>query len=86
MQRDGLSRPPINSFLKPFRISPRNSSPLQEARHRADYDTEATIKQAEADTNVMRAEMAFLDWETVQRDPSADSFLAELLCRSIPKR
>lgn len=59
---------------------------LQEARRAADYDTGATITPAQADTAVMRAELAFLDWEAVQGDPATDSFLAELLCRGIPKR
>jgi hypothetical protein len=59
---------------------------LQKARHQADYDTSATITQAQADTNVMRAELAFLDWEVVQADSATETFLAELLCRGIPKR
>jgi hypothetical protein len=59
---------------------------LQQARHEADYDTGATIIHSRADTNVMRAELAFADWATVQNDPAAASFLAELLCRGIPKR
>ncbi len=59
---------------------------LQEARHQADYNTGATITQAQADTDVMRAELAFLDWAAVQADPSADTFLAELLCRGIRNR
>lgn len=59
---------------------------LQKARHEADYDTSATITQAEADTAVIRAEAAFLDWVAVQADPAAEAFLAELLCRGIPRR
>jgi uncharacterized protein (UPF0332 family) len=59
---------------------------LQEARYQADYDTGVTITQAEADANVKRAEQAFLDWQAVQADPAAATFLAELLCRGIPKR
>ncbi|MGO9111376.1 MAG: hypothetical protein ACLP9L_19285 [Thermoguttaceae bacterium] len=59
---------------------------LQQARHQADYDTGAVITQAQADTDVMRAELAVLDWAAVQADPAADTFLAELLCRGIPKR
>src|SRR5689334_19002450 len=35
---------------------------LQEARHQADYDIGATITPAQADLDVMRAELAFLDW------------------------
>lgn len=59
---------------------------LQQARHQADYDTGATITPAQADIDVMRAEVAFLDWAAVHGDPAADTFLAELLCRGIPKR
>ena len=59
---------------------------LQQARHQADYDTSATITQAQADTDVMRAESAFLDWPVVQADPATETFLAELLCRGIPRR
>lgn len=59
---------------------------LQQSRHLADYNTEAAITQAQADTDVMRAESAFLDWAAVQADPAADVFLTELLCRGIPKR
>ncbi len=59
---------------------------LQEARHRADYDTGVTILHAEADVEVMRAEVAFIDWDLVRVDASAATFLAELFCRSIPRR
>jgi len=59
---------------------------FQQARHRADYNTAATITHFEADTEVMRAEAAFLDWDAVRADPAADTFLAELLCRGIPRR
>lgn len=59
---------------------------LQRARHQADYDTSAIITQAQADTDVMRAESAFLDWAVVQADPATETFLAELLCRGIPRR
>ena len=59
---------------------------LQQARYQADYEIAATITQAQADTDVMRAELAFLDWAAVQADPSAATLLAELLCRGIPKR
>lgn len=59
---------------------------LQQARHQADYDTGAVITRAQADTDVMTAEAAFLDWAAVQVDPAADTFLAELFCRGIPKR
>jgi hypothetical protein len=59
---------------------------LQHARHQADYDTSAIITQAQADTDVMRAETAFLDWVAVQGAPATDTFLAELLCRGIPRR
>jgi hypothetical protein len=59
---------------------------LQAARHQADYDTGVTVTQAEADIDVKRAESAFQYWNTVQADPAAATFLAELLCRGIPKR
>ena len=59
---------------------------LQQARHQADYDTAMTITHAQADTDVMRAETAFLDWTAVNADLAADAFLAELFCRGIPKR
>jgi len=59
---------------------------LQQARHQADYDTAATIAQSQADTDVMRAEIAFLDWVAVQADPAAATFLAELPCRGIARR
>ncbi len=59
---------------------------LQEARHRADYNTAAGIAQAQAQSHVKRAELAFLDWVAVKADPAADAFLAELLCRGVPKR
>jgi uncharacterized protein (UPF0332 family) len=59
---------------------------LQEFRHRADYNTAVTVAHGEADTEVTRAEVAFLDWAAVQADPAADTFLAELLCRGIPRR
>lgn len=59
---------------------------LQQARHQADYDIGATITQGQADTDVMRAEVAFLDWSTIRIDPAAATFLIELLCRGIPRR
>jgi hypothetical protein len=59
---------------------------LQQARALADYDTAATITQANAQIEVKRAEDAFQDWAAVQADPAAATFLAELLCRGIPKR
>lgn len=59
---------------------------LQEARHRADYNMVAIITQAQAQTDVSRAELAFLDWAGVNADPAAATFLAELLCRGVPKR
>ena len=59
---------------------------LQEARHQADYDTAVVLKQAQAQTHVLRAEVAFLDWQAVQADPAASAFLAELLYRGIPRR
>jgi hypothetical protein len=59
---------------------------LQEARHQADYDTAASIIQGQAQTNVMRAELAFLSWAAVAADPATDTFLTELLCRGMPRR
>lgn len=59
---------------------------LQEARHQADYAIGATITQVQASTDVMRAELAFLEWAAVHADPAADTFLSELLCRGITKR
>ena len=59
---------------------------LQTARHEADYDTAVTLSHPDADAEVMLAEVAFLDWTAVQGDPAADTFLAELLCRGIPRR
>jgi hypothetical protein len=59
---------------------------LQQARFQADYDTAAVITQAQAQTDVQRAESAFTNWAVVQPDPATDTFLAELLCRGIPKR
>jgi hypothetical protein len=59
---------------------------LQVARHQADYDSLAVITQAQAQTDVTRAELVFLDWVAVQADPATDAFLTELLCRGIPRR
>jgi hypothetical protein len=59
---------------------------LQEARHQADYNTAAAVTHAQADIDVVSAEDAFTDWGVVQADPAAATFLAELLCRGIPKR
>ncbi len=59
---------------------------LQIARHQADYNTAVGITQADAQTELLRAEVAFLDWAAVQADPAADAFLAELLCRGILRR
>ncbi|MBY0522912.1 MAG: hypothetical protein K2R98_05920 [Gemmataceae bacterium] len=59
---------------------------LQEARHQADYNAGVAVAHVEADTDVMRAEVAFIDWQAVRTDPAAATFLAELLCRGIPKR
>lgn len=59
---------------------------LQEARHQADYDTGVTVTHGQADTDVMRAEVAFLDWSAVQADPESTNFLQELFCRSIMRR
>ncbi|MCI0461697.1 MAG: hypothetical protein L0Z62_32500 [Gemmataceae bacterium] len=59
---------------------------LQQARYQADYDTAVVITQAQADIDVRKAEAAFTEWGTVHADPAAATFLAELLCRGIPKR
>src|SRR5206468_2246310 len=59
---------------------------LQQARHQADYDIAALITQAQAQADVMRAKLAFIDWGVVQADPATVAFLAELLCRGIPRR
>lgn len=59
---------------------------LQEARHRADYHTAAVIAQAQAQIDVRRADLAFGDWAVVKADSAAAAFLAELLCRGVPKR
>ncbi len=59
---------------------------LQRARFQADYDTAATITPQQAQADVQRAEVAFAEWLAVQADPAAATFLAELLCRGIPKR
>jgi len=59
---------------------------LQEARHQADYDFSAVITQVQAQTDVTRAQVVFLDWEVVKADPASDAFLTELLCRGMPRR
>ncbi len=59
---------------------------LQQVRQDADYNLAATITAAEADAHVKSAEDAFANWAAVQADPAAATFLAELLCRGIPKR
>jgi hypothetical protein len=59
---------------------------LQQARLDADYDTAAVITPAQAQADVQRAVGAFTNWAAIRADPAADTFLAELLCRGIPKR
>jgi uncharacterized protein (UPF0332 family) len=59
---------------------------LQQARIQADYDTATVVTQQQAQTEVQRAESAYTHWLTVEADPAAALFLAELLCRGIPKR
>ena len=49
---------------------------LQTARHRADYNLGDTVTHVQADTEVMRAEVLFLDWAAVQADPAALTFSA----------
>lgn len=59
---------------------------LYEARETADYDDAATVQHTEALAAVQQVEQAFQAWLTVQTEPSAVTFLQELLCRSIIKR
>jgi hypothetical protein len=59
---------------------------LHEARETADYDDAATVQHTEALAAVQQVEQAFQAWLTVQTEPSAVTFLQELLCRSIIKR
>ena len=59
---------------------------LHEAREQADDDDAVTIQPTEAVAVVQQAEAAFREWLTVQTEPSAATFLQELLCRSINKR
>lgn len=59
---------------------------LQDARHQADYDTSMSLSHAEADTQVMIAEAAFLDWDAVQANPAAAVFLTEIFLRCVTKR
>ena len=59
---------------------------LQKMRNQADYDTGIGLTHAEADIAVLRAEAAFLDWQAIHTDPASSTFLAELLCRGLPKR
>jgi hypothetical protein len=59
---------------------------LHEAREMADYDDAVTVQHTEALAAVQQVEQAFQAWLTVQTEPSAVTFLQELLCRSIIKR
>jgi hypothetical protein len=59
---------------------------LHEARETADYDDATTVQHTEALAAVQQVEQAFRAWLTVQTEPSAVTFLQELLCRSILKR
>ncbi len=59
---------------------------LHQARERADYDDAATVQHAEALSAVQQVEEAFQGWLKVQTEPSAATFLQELLYRSIIKR
>ncbi len=54
---------------------------LQNARHQADYDTGTTLTHEGADTQVLTAEAAFLDWDAIQANPAAAVFLTEILPR-----
>jgi hypothetical protein len=52
----------------------------------SDYDDAATVQHTEALAAVQQVEQAFRAWLTVRTEPSAVTFLQELLCRSIIKR
>lgn len=59
---------------------------LNEAREQADYDDGATIEHLDALAIVRQADSAFQAWLSIRTEPSAVTFLQELLCRSIIKR
>ena len=59
---------------------------LQNARHQADYDTGTPLTHAEADTKVMTAEAAFLDWDAIHADFAAAVFLTEIFLRSVTRQ
>jgi len=59
---------------------------LQQARETADYDDAATVQHAEALIAVQQVDQAFQAWLRLQTEPSAATFLQELLYRSIIKR
>jgi len=59
---------------------------LQNARHEADYNTGTTLTHEEADTQVLTAETAFLDWDAIQASPAAAVFLTEIFLRSVTRR
>lgn len=52
---------------------------LQEARHKADYDTARRFTRREVLDFVERAEQAFADWHGVRGSIQADTFLTGLL-------
>jgi hypothetical protein len=59
---------------------------LQSARHEADYHAGTTVTHAQADTHVMTAEAAFIDWPGILPTPSTGVFLSELFLRSVVRR
>ena len=52
---------------------------LQEARHKADYDTARRFTRREVRDLVSQAEQAFADWHGVRGSIQADTFLTGLL-------
>ena len=70
-----------------IQIMAREFVALQDASHKAEYDTAAIITQMILSNEwVNRAQVAFVNWGIVQVDPAADTFLVELLCRSNSRR
>ena len=57
---------------------------LHGRREQADYDDSIAIDDTEAAAAVEQAEAAFQAWLTARpADPSSETFLQELICRSI---
>jgi len=61
---------------------------LLEARQRADYDTDPArdFNPADAYDYLVAAEMAFLDWGSVQGDPAALHMLTKIFKASLTRR